>query len=772
MKKVMLLLATVMSSATVLGDDDIIENVKELNEVVVKGVKAQKDAPFAVTEVTKEKLETFAQTGQELPVLFSRTPGVMSWSENGLGTGTVYMRIRGAADSRINVTLDGVPLNSPEDQCVFWANMNSYSALLGNAQIQRGVGTSTNGDGAFGGTISLTSKAPNTNRSLELNASYGSYNTYNLGGSFSTGLIGKHFIFDGAYHETNTDGYIDGTGGRSGSYYGGLSWLDDKFIIRYKNFGNFEKTGQAWHGVIAGDYDGYLPLNLSYSELYKRGMGKWNSLVSNIYTEDYETLKNEPYKMNDGSLWAKTTDNFWQNHNILTAAWKINDNIKTSVTLHYTHGYGYYREFKYNNKFSKYGLENFTRPSDGKVLKKTDFVREKGLTQDAFGAIWNINYTNEKIDFVGGVNYQSFIGNHFGYLTYMGDKEAAAHYLKNGKLQYYDSDASKHDISGYAKVTTHLNTMWDVFGDLQYRFVKYKTDGYNDKYYGAGQKHYLDVNENYNFFNPKAGVMFHNGGNKAFFSLALSNREPERNNFTDNGKYGAPKAERLLDFELGYEYNADIWYASANLYYMYYHNQFVQTGELSDIGEALTTNIPTSYRLGAELMAGVNVCSWLNIEANASLSVNKLKDFTEIITENYDEDWNPLDPYTHTYSSSTLAYSPSAMGNVFVNAHYKGFQATWHTSAISSMYLDNTASDDRKLPGYSVSNFSASYKFNIGKGVKELILGFNLNNIFNRHYAANGFVWYQSIVGGKRSSQLSYIPSAGTTCLGSVTVRF
>ncbi|MCF0179659.1 MAG: TonB-dependent receptor plug domain-containing protein, partial [Bacteroidales bacterium] len=238
MKKVMLLLASVMTSGTVLGDDDIIENVKELNEVVVKGVKAQKDAPFAVTEVTKEKLETFAQTGQELPVLFSKTPGVMSWSENGLGTGTVYMRIRGAADSRINVTLDGVPLNSPEDQCVFWANMNSYSALLGNAQIQRGVGTSTNGDGAFGGTISLTSKAPNTNRSLELNASYGSYNTYNLGGSFSTGLIGKHFIFDGAYHETNTDGYIDGTGGRSGSYYGGLSWLDDKFIIRYKNFGN------------------------------------------------------------------------------------------------------------------------------------------------------------------------------------------------------------------------------------------------------------------------------------------------------------------------------------------------------------------------------------------------------------------------------------------------------------------------------------------------------------------------------------------------------
>lgn len=778
MKKVVLLSALVMVGGTMLGQEDIDENVKELNEVVVKGVKAQKDAPFAVAEVTKEKLEEFAQSGKELPVLFSNTPGVMYWSENGLGTGTVYMRIRGAADSRINVTLDGVPLNSPEDQCVFWANMNSYSSLLGNAQIQRGVGTSTNGDGAFGGTIALTSKIPSTNRALELNASYGSFNTYNLGGSFSTGLLGKHFIFDGAYHETNTDGYIHGTGGRSGSYYGGLSWLSDKVIIRYKNFGNFEKTGQAWNGVIAGDYDGNVlwdevvpdVAKASYKELYKMGYGKWNSLVENIEYDWAGGLTASPYKMNDGSTWDKTTDNFWQNHNILTAAWKISDRVKTSATLHYTHGYGYYREFKYQNKFSKYGLDNFTK-SDGSTLKKTDFVREKGLKQDAFGAIWNINYTDEKIDFVGGINYQGFVGNHFGYLTYMADKEAAAQYLKNGDLKYYDSDASKHDVSAYGKITAHINTMWDLFADLQYRMVNYKTDGYNDKYYGANQKHFLDVNETYHFFNPKAGIMFHNDGHKAYLSAALSNREPERNNFTDNGKYGAPRAERLLDFELGYEYNAENWYAGVNFYSMNYHNQFVQTGELSDIGEALTTNIPTSYRLGTELMAGVDICSWLNVEANAALSINKLKDFTEKV-DAYDADWNEYVKENH-YDNTTLAYSPSAMFNAFVNAHYKGFRATWHTMGVSKMYLDNSESDDRKIPGYSVSNFSANYTFNIGKCVKELILGFNVNNIFNLHYAANGFVWYQYYnTEGQRLSHCSYIPSAGTTAMGSVTIKF
>ena len=229
--------------------------VHQLNEVVVKGVRAAKEAPYAVANIKKSDLQQFSRTGKELPFLLSRTPGILAWGENGLGTGTSYMRIRGAAGSRINVTLDGVALNSPEDQTVFWANMNSYAALLGSVQIQRGVGSSTNGDGAFGGSISMATAFPSLIPTAEVTGSFGSYNTYNTGVSFSTGLLGKHLIFDGAYHETATDGYIDGTSGRSGSYYGGLTWLADNFKVSYKNIGNFEKTGQAWSGVLASDYD-------------------------------------------------------------------------------------------------------------------------------------------------------------------------------------------------------------------------------------------------------------------------------------------------------------------------------------------------------------------------------------------------------------------------------------------------------------------------------------------------------------------------------------
>ena len=246
--------------------------VEQLQEVVVKGVRAQKNAPYAVANIKKQQLDEFSKTGKELPFLFSQTPGVMAWSENGLGTGTTYMRIRGAGDSRINVTLDGVPLNSPEDQCVFWANMNSYGSLLGSVQIQRGVGTSTNGDGAFGGTVALSSATPLQVPSIEVSGSYGSFNTYNIGGKISTGLLWKHLIFDGAYHETHTDGFIHGTSGRSGSYYGGLTWLGNNFQIRYKNIGNFEKTGQAWNGVTVGDNDlslmdgTYGPIQMSSSQ--------------------------------------------------------------------------------------------------------------------------------------------------------------------------------------------------------------------------------------------------------------------------------------------------------------------------------------------------------------------------------------------------------------------------------------------------------------------------------------------------------------------------
>ena len=764
--------------------------LEELHEVVVKGVRAQKDAPYAMSHIKKAELQEFSKTGKELPFLFSQTPGIIAWSENGLGTGTTYMRIRGAGDSRINVTLDGVPLNSPEDQCVFWANMNSYGSLMGSVEIQRGVGSSTNGDGAFGGSISLSSKAASPTPSADLNFSYGSYNTFNVGGSFTTGLLWNHFVFDGAYHETNTDGFIHGTSGRSGSYYGSLRYLTDKFIIRYKNFGNFEKTGQAWNGVTAGDNDLSLMEGTygahtgirTYKDLYDAGLGKYNTLYETLaYNADggFLTDANGKYVTNrytyaNGDPWKQATDNFWQSHNILSFTWDVNTHLNTTASLHYTHGYGYYNEFRYGNKLKKFGLQNFT-DSEGKTVKRTDFIRKKGLKQDTYGLIWNANYKNDYWDIMGGVSLQRFSGNHFGHLTYIAHPELSKKLLANGKYTYYDSDAKKDDYSGYLKASYKITPHLSIFGDVQYRHVNYTTDGINDKFYenedGSYTNQRLDIDKKYDFANIKGGLSYHTDEHRAYLSVATSNREPERNNFTDNGSYPAPKAEKLLDFEAGYSYTSSLWHAGINLYYMDYKDQFVQTGLVSDIGESLTTNIKDSYRMGVELTAGYNITPWLSIEGNAALSANKIKDFDEVV-----EDWDNGSQTIH-YDNSTLAFSPSAILNGFINVHKKGFQATWHTNYVSRQYLDNTENTDRSLPGYSVSNIQISYTLKPRKLVKETVFGLNFNNVFNHHYASSGWV-YSAICesaghpNDNRYYQIGFIPMAGFTTMASITLKW
>ena len=758
--------------------------VEALQEIVVKGVRAQKNAPFAVANIKKQELNAFSKTGKELPFLFSQTPGVVAWSENGLGTGTTYMRIRGAGDSRINVTLDGVPLNSPEDQCVFWANMNSYGSLLGSVQIQRGVGSSTNGDGAFGGTITLSSATPSQKAGGEVSASYGSFNTFNVGGKFSTGLLWNHLIFDGAYHETNTDGFIHGTSGRSGSYYGGLTWIDNKFQIRYKNIGNFEKTGQAWNGVTAGNGDlslmdgtyGASTGIKTYEDMWNAGLGKYNTLYEVMENASWDTFKQDAngnyvtsrYQMADGSYWGKTTDNFWQNHNILSAVYDINEHWSTTASLHYTYGYGYYNEFRYNNKLKKFGLSY-----DG--VKKTDFVRKKGLSQNTYGFIWNANYKDELWDVIGGFSLQEFDGNHFGYLTYIANEDVRKKYMSNGDYKYYDSDATKFDGNAFIKAAYHINEHWDVFGDLQYRYVQYETNGINDKFYEEKSIYYnqkLDIDEKYRFLNPKAGFSWTLGGHRVYGSLALSHREPERNNFTDNYNYPYPKSESLLDYELGYTFNSDIFRFGINGYYMDYNNQFVQTGQETEIGEKVTTNIKDSYRIGIEIQAAVDPFSWLTIEGNAALSKNKIKDFDEVASVNWEDDFRTIH-----YDNSTLAFSPSTILNGFVNFHWKGLQAVWHTNFVSRQYLDNTENIDRSLPCYSASDATVSYTWKPNKAIKECIFGLNFNNIFNRRYAANGWV-YSSIVedyghpNENRYYQIGFIPMAGFTMMGNVTLRF
>ena len=759
--------------------------VEQLQEVVVSAVRAGKTAPYAVANIRHTELQEFSGTGRELPMLFARTPGILAWSENGTGIGTSYLRIRGAGGSRINVTLDGVPLNSPEDQTVFWANMNSYSTLLGSVQIQRGVGTSTNGDGAFGGTIALGTQAPALDWGTEVSFSYGSFNTLHLGTRASTGLLWKHLVIEGAFNMTKTDGYLDGTEGRSGSYYGGATFLGAGWKLSYKLIGNFENTGQAWNGVVAGNDDFSLmvfPFNVkTYKDMCYIGLGRFNNLYERLLLYDAiepgHVAYTRRYEMNDGSFWPRTTDNFRQDHHLLNFAASLSDGWRFSATAHYTGGRGYYEEFRYNNKLTKYGLSPYYADygDHGETVKRADFVRQKGLTQHTFGIVSDLSYKKGRWDAVAGISVQQFLGSHYGYLTYT----SAPGLFRSDDLQhkYYDSPATKFDGSAFVKAAYSFSEAWSVFGDLQYRHVHYTTDGYNDKYYvdknGVPQKHYLNVDERYDFFNPKAGLNFSSGLHRVYASVAVSHREPERNNFTDNGKYPAPRAERVYDFEAGYQVDGSSARAGVNLYYMRYKDQLVQTGELSDIGEALTTNIPDSYRTGIELTAGLDPTPWLTFEGNAALSRNRLLDFDE-----YVEDWDNGTTVIH-YDDAALAYSPSAILNGFVTLRFKGFRAQWHTGFVSRMYLDNTGNADRSLPAYSLSDLSLGYTLGIprGYGFRELEFGVDLNNVFNARVAQSGWVYSAIYASGgypdsNRYYQIGFIPVAGFTAIGHVTMRF
>lgn len=784
--------ATIMSTAALKAQDvNDTTRVEALEASMVQSVMASKEAPFAVSNVGRSTLGEFSKSGKEIPFLLSSTPGVLSWSENGVGTGTTYLRIRGAGDSRINVTIDGVPLNSPEDQAVFWANMNSYSHFLESIQIQRGVGTSTNGDGAFGGSVALRTKAISYDPSVIFSGSYGSYNTYNSGLTVSSGLLGRHLILDGAFHTTGTDGFIHGTSGKSGSWYGGLTWLGRSFILKYRNIGNYEQTGQAWNGITAGNGDyslmdgsyddgswGYTTKTgiKTYKDIYDNGLGRFNSLYERIATgddglflKDSNGYVTQRYMMRDGSFWPKTTDNFWQDHNILSVAFNLSDSWKANLAAHYTHGHGYYEEFRPDNKPKKFGI---TDPA----VKTTDFVRRKGLTQDTYGLVGNVSYTSERVDLIAGFSAQNFDGNHYGYLTYIKDQAMSDRLLAGGYYKYYDSDAAKLDGSAFVKGTYRFGKTFSAFADVQYRHVGYKTDGINDKFYKEGDRWYnqpLNIDEKYDFVNPKVGFSWVSGPNNAYASVAMSHREPQRDNFTDNYKYPFPLPESVIDYEFGYQFNTKRFQAGANIYYMDYDNQLVQTGELSEIGEPLTTNIKKSYRTGIELTAAWVVLPFLTLEGNAALSENKLKDFTEMASVDWDDSFRAIH-----YDNSPLAFSPSAILNGFIRFEAGAFKAVWHTDYVSRQYLDNTGNTDRSLPAYSFSDINLSYTLSFPKLlVKEAVLGFNVGNVFNARKATSGWV-YSSILDAyghpdsNRYYQIGFIPMAGRTIMGSISLKF
>lgn len=752
MKKILLFAAVSLLGLAASGPAQAQEAdtlwTEQLKEAIILTEATPRNAPFAVSRISESDLREFSGGVKELPYLFSHTPGVISWGDNGLGTGTTYLRIRGSGDSRINVTLDGVPLNSPEDQCVFWANMNSYASFLGGVKIQRGVGSSSNGDGAFGGTVALSTRTPSTEREVRADVAYGSYNTVKGGLTLSSGLLGGRWMLEGSYHHSYTDGFVHGTSGNSGSWMASLTFLAAPgWVIRYRNIGNYEHTGQAWNGVETGGDERFS----TYAQLYAAGLGQYNGLCESRYQNDKGQWAFKPFPQ-------ITTDNFVQDHNLLSATWDINSRWKTSATLHYTWGSGYYDNFVPNKSVSKFGLEPVV-DADGALVKKSDFVRKKGLTQHTAGLLLNANRRSEKLDLFFGLSAQHFLGDHYGYLTYIGNEALRNAYAPDGAdYRYYFSDAAKTDLSAYAKASWKLGAGFSLFGDLQYRYVHYRIEDIADRHY--------------HFFNPKGGVEWHLGAHSAFASFAMSNREPERNNFTDNGSYGPPKPERLLDYELGYGYGGRILSASATFYYMDYKDQFIRTGELSDIGEALTTNIEKSMRTGMELSASVKPLGWLDLEADGAFSLNRLYDFDEFV-----DNWEG-DPVRIHYDRSTIAFSPAIVAGGGFRLHYEGAALRWRTAYVSRQYMDNSACDDRSLPAFSTTDIDLSYTLKPRAcAIREARFSLNAGNIFDSHHACGG--WTYSAVSASigytpdhRYIEAGFVPSAGITLLASVSLTF
>lgn len=732
MKRVFLLsTAALAASHSIQAEINLLDSVRNvsLDEIVVNATKALKNTPMAYSEISKESLES-GNFGQDIPYLISQTPSVIVTSDAGTGIGYTSFRVRGTDANRINVTVNGVPLNDSESHTVFWVNMPDFASSVENVQVQRGAGTSTNGPAAFGASIAMQTQNPTLKPYAELNSAAGSFNTFKNTFKGGTGLLYDHFVFDARYSKITSDGFIDRAKADLSSYFGSAAYYNGGTMIKYQSFGSAERTNQAWNGVS--------------SEMLAEGNRTYNSCGE--YTED-GVVK-----------YYDQTDNYWQNHHHLTAAHRFENNWDMSLTLHYTQGRGYYEDYKQDARFSAYGLTPFIDGA-GNEVKRTDLVRQKWLENRFYGAVYSASYTTDRLHLILGAAANNYEGDHFGEVIW------AKNYnnLQSGH-QYYSNLGRKQDYSAYAKASYSLTNAWSLFGDFQVRGINYSIEGTDDK---AGV---VMLKKDFLFFNPKAGVNFNQNGHTAFASFAMANREPNRSNFTEAGAFEQPTHETLFDYEAGYSYQAKNWNVGVNLYYMDYSNQLILTGKISDIGEALTSNIKDSYRAGIELVGGVQICKWLNWTGNVAFSSNKIKNFTE-----YVDNWEG-DPIQVEHGKTNIAFSPDYVANSTFGFKYKKFNASFSSVAVGRQYMDNTSSKDRSINPYFVNHLQAGYTFK-PRFMEEIGLNCRVNNLFNTKYETNGWV-YTAVSESSgytlenRYKEDGYFTQAGINIMASITLKF
>ena len=720
MKRIAILITVAIVGNTVFGqtkDSTKRDSFLLLEPVEVKAIRAGENSPFTKTNLTKKQIEKL-NLGQDLPFILNQTPSVVVNSDAGNGVGYTGIRIRGSDASRINVTLNGVPFNDAESQGTFFVDLPDFTSSVGSIQVQRGVGTSSNGAGAFGASVNISTNEVNLKPYAEFNNSYGSFNTWKNTIKVGSGLVSDHFTTDFRLSRISSDGYIDRASSDLTSYYFSTAYLGKKNSLRFNMFSGKEKTYQAWYGVSEADLKTNRTIN--YAGMEKPG---------------------EPYD--------NETDNYKQDHYQLFYNQDLTSRLKFNLGLFYIKGKGYYEQYKADQAYADYGLPEPVYGTD--TITNTDLVRQLWLDNDFYGSIFSLHYKTDNSQFTLGGGWNRYEGNHYGDVIWA-EKGLAL------PGRWYDLDANKNDLTIYFKQQTKISSLVSVFYDLQYRKVKYDL-------YGFRNNPDLIIKNNYSFFNPKAGLSFQKNEWSGYLSYSRGQKEPNREDF-EAGIDQQPKPEKLNDLELGIEKRNDKYNIGLTGYYMHYEDQLVLTGKINDVGAYTRTNIPKSYRAGLELVASAKITSWLNAAANFSVSKNKVKDFTEYI-DDYDNGGQQI----NQYSSTDIAFSPNMVGGATINfIPLKNAELSLISKYVGNQYLDNTQNENRKLNAYYTQD--ARFIYTISKNcLKELNIILQANNVFDKKYEPNGYT-FSYYYGGSLTTENYYFPMAGRNFMVGVNVKF
>ena len=686
-----------------------------LDEVFVSAIRVTKESPVTFSNLTKEDIKP-RNLGQDIPVLMNFLPSVVTTTDAGAGVGYTGIRVRGSDATRVNVTINGIPYNDAESQGTFWVNMPDFASSTESLQLQRGVGTSTNGAGAFGASLNVLTDGFSEDAYGQISTSIGSYKTLRNNLKFSTGLLNNQVEVSGRLSKINSDGYIDRAESDLDSYFLQGAYKDDNTLIKALLFGGHEITYQAWYGVDSQTLTDDRTFN-----------------PSGIYTDI------------DGNtqFYDNEVDNYKQDHAQLLWNEKISDFWSTNIALHYTRGRGFFEQYKEADDFSTYGFEPLI--IDGEEVNTTDVIRRRWLDNDFYGTVFSANYRKEKLDLIMGGGFNKYEGDHFGEVIW-------ARYASNSSYQdrYYDDSSFKTDFNIYTKANYQLTDQWSLYGDLQFRTVSYKANGDDTGI----------VDDTFNFFNPKAGVTFDLDANNNFYlSYAVANREPNRNDYES----GNPKPEKLNDFELGWRYVSTNVQLNTNMYYMSYKDQLVLTGELNDVGAPLRENIGDSYRLGLEIDANIRFNDKFSIRPNVALSTNKNVDFFIV-----------RDDVLQDLGNTTIAFSPSLVaGNILSYTPCEALNLSLFSKYVGEQYLSNTDTKASKLASYFTTDFNVTYEIKMDRILKSIVISGLVNNMLNEKYVSNGYTYLDSwSTPGNTFEVQGYYPQAGTNFLIGATLNF